>query len=89
MVVQKQWTYNQTIGQCVEFSYHPCGQDREGYDVFRTESECNQTCLQQGNHSQCQCISVAANIPVHFSSMQPLSRSTCIYAVLVIVLQEI
>ena len=52
MVVQKQWTYNRTTGQCVEFSYHPCGQDREGYDVFKTELECTQTCVQQGIHGQ-------------------------------------
>ena len=62
LIVQKQWTYNQTTGQCVEFSYHPCGQDREGYDVFKTELECTQTCVHQGIHSQYLYISVAATV---------------------------
>ena len=49
MVVEKQWTYNHTTKQCMEFSYHPCGQDRDGYDVFYTEQECVRTCLHRGS----------------------------------------
>ena len=45
MVVQKQWTYNQTTQQCVEFNYHPCGEARDGYDVFDTEEDCTRTCI--------------------------------------------
>ena len=63
MVVQKQWTYNRTTGQCVEFSYHPCGQDREGYDVFKTELECTQTCVQQGISANTVLL-VAATVPL-------------------------
>lgn len=47
-VLQKQWTYNKTAGQCVEFYYHPCGEDREGYDVFASEQECIKTCVHKG-----------------------------------------
>lgn len=47
-VLQKQWTYNASTGQCVEFYYHPCGEDRDGYDVFASEEECDRTCLHRG-----------------------------------------
>ena len=47
-VVIKQWTYNKTSGKCMEFGYHPCGEEREGYDVFNTELECMKTCLHKG-----------------------------------------
>ena len=47
-VLVKQWTYNKTTGQCVEFYYHPCGEEREGYDVFASEQECIKTCLHKG-----------------------------------------
>ena len=47
-MLQKQWTYNKTNKKCVEFDYHPCGEDREGYDVFTTELECMKTCLHKG-----------------------------------------
>ena len=48
-VLQKQWTYNQTSRECVEFGYHPCGEDRDGYDVFTSEFECIRTCVHQGD----------------------------------------
>ena len=47
-VMIKQWTYNKTSGKCMEFGYHPCGEEREGYDVFNTELECMKTCLHKG-----------------------------------------
>ena len=48
-MLEKQWTYNSTTGQCVAFAYSPCGEEREGYDVFVTEEECVKTCLHRGN----------------------------------------
>ena len=47
-VMNKQWTYNASNGQCVEFYYHPCGEDRVGYDVFDTEEECSDSCMPKG-----------------------------------------
>ena len=44
-VLQKQWTY---AGKCVEFYYHPCGEEREGYNVFASEQECIKTCSHKG-----------------------------------------
>ena len=41
----RQWTFNPNARQCVQFNYHSCGEDREGYDVFATELECINTCL--------------------------------------------
>ena len=49
-VLKKQWTYNTSSGQCVEFYYHPCGEDREGYDVFYTQEECEDTCVHRGTN---------------------------------------
>ena len=45
--IVRQWTYNPNAGQCVEFNYHSCGEDREDYDVFTTEQECIHTCVHQ------------------------------------------
>ena len=47
-MLEKQWTYNLTTGQCDPFAYSPCGEEREGYDVFATQEECMQTCMHQG-----------------------------------------
>ena len=44
----KQWTYSPKSGQCVEFEYYPCGEERDGYDVFSTEKECISTCVNKG-----------------------------------------
>jgi len=44
-VIVRRWTYNATAGQCVSFNYSPCGQDREGYNVFDSEMECNNNCV--------------------------------------------
>ena len=46
---EQQWTFNTTMGQCVAFAYSPCGEEREGYDVFATQEECVKTCVHQGN----------------------------------------
>ena len=40
--------FNPNARQCVEFNYHSCGEEREGYDVFATEQECISTCMHQG-----------------------------------------
>lgn len=48
-VLLKQWTYNSTTGQCLEFYYHPCGEDRKGYNVFATEEECTKACVHPGS----------------------------------------
>ena len=40
--------FNPNARQCVEFNYHSCGEDREGYNVFATELECVSTCLHKG-----------------------------------------
>ena len=45
LVVQRKWAFNSTSGRCGPISYSPCGQDREGYNVFDTEAECNRTCV--------------------------------------------
>ena len=47
-MLEKQWTFNSTTGQCVAFAYSPCGEEREGYDVFATQEECIQTCMHKG-----------------------------------------
>ena len=47
-MLEKQWTFNSTTGQCVAFAYSPCGEERKGYDVFTTEEECVQTCMHRG-----------------------------------------
>ena len=47
-MLEKQWTFNSTTGQCVAFAYSPCGEEREGYDVFATQEECLRTCAHQG-----------------------------------------
>ena len=43
--VQRKWAFNSTSGRCGAISYSVCGQDREGYNVFDTEAECNRTCV--------------------------------------------
>ena len=48
-VLMKQWTYNLTAGQCMEFYYYACGEDRKGYNVFSSEQECMKTCIHKGN----------------------------------------
>ena len=48
-VLVLQWTYNKTAGQCVEFYYYACGEDRKGYNVFASEQECTKTCVHIGN----------------------------------------
>lgn len=40
----KQWTYDEASGKCVEFDYYPCGEERQGYDVFSTEQDCINMC---------------------------------------------
>ena len=47
-MLEKQWTFNSTTGQCDPFVYSPCGEEREGYDVFATQEECMRTCMHQG-----------------------------------------
>ena len=44
-LIERQWTYNSTLGRCEAFTYSPCGEEREGYNVFDTERECNNTCV--------------------------------------------
>ena len=34
----------------MEFYYHPCGEEREWYDVFASEQECIKTCLHKGKY---------------------------------------
>ena len=34
------------------FAYSPCGEEREGYDVFATQEECMHTCMHQGTKLQ-------------------------------------
>ena len=46
-LLMNQWTYDAQSGQCVEFEYYPCGEDRDGYDVFATKEECVNTCQNQ------------------------------------------
>lgn len=48
-VLVPQWTYNKTTGQCVNFYYYACGEDRQGYNVFASEQECTKTCVHKGN----------------------------------------
>ena len=44
----KQWTYNPSTGRCIEFEYYPCGEDKDGYNVYSTEQECTKTCINKG-----------------------------------------
>ena len=49
VMLEQQWTFNTTMGQCVPFAYSSCGEEKEGYDVFATQEECVETCFHQGN----------------------------------------
>ena len=44
-ILIKQWTYNPMTGNCTEFEYYPCGEDKEGYDVFASKMDCIATCV--------------------------------------------
>ena len=44
-VLIRVWTYNVTAAGCQEINYSPCGQEMEGYNVFRTAKECEKTCV--------------------------------------------
>ena len=48
-VLIPQWTYNSTAGQCLEFYYYACGEDRIGYNVFASQQECMMTCAHKGD----------------------------------------
>ena len=49
-VVERKWAFNPNSSRCEGISYSPCGQEREGYNVFDTEAECNRTCVMaEGN----------------------------------------
>ena len=48
-VLIPQWTYNSTAGECMEFYYYACGEDRKGYNVFTSEQECMKTCVRKGD----------------------------------------
>ena len=43
----ERWTYNTTSRQCRAFDYPVCGEDREGYNVFETQSACEEACETQ------------------------------------------
>ena len=45
LVVQRKWAFNPNSSRCEGISYSPCGQEREGHNVFDTEAECNRTCV--------------------------------------------
>jgi hypothetical protein len=51
LVVQRKWAFNPNASRCEAISYSPCGQEREGYNVFDTEAKCNRTCVRaQGTY---------------------------------------
>ena len=77
LVVQRKWAFNPNSSRCEGISYSPCGQEREGYNVFDTEGECNRTCVRaEGKQSVIDIKSTLIDMHVHIKILYSVASAT-------------